>query len=119
MSYKQRQGRIGEQIALRFLEAKGWRCAGRNVRTVFGEIDLVMYDGATTVFVEVKFRRSLRFGTPEEALTAAKRHHLAQAITAYVQANTIRTDYRCDLIALVAQGRRARLRHYKNIDLGM
>ena len=50
-------GRAAEDEAARWLEAKGWTVLARRIRTRAGEIDLVMRDGATLVFVEVKYRR--------------------------------------------------------------
>ena len=66
------KGGWAEEAALRYLLAKGYRLVARNRRTPFGEIDLWMEEGGTPVFVEVKQRRSGRFGDPLEAITPAK-----------------------------------------------
>ena len=80
-----RLGAQGESIAAAHLEASGLKITARNFRTRYGEIDLIAEDGDTLVFVEVKTRRGGTFGTPEEAVTARKRQHLAMAAAIYLQ----------------------------------
>ena len=58
---------------------RGLAIVGRNFRTRAGEIDLIARDGATLVFVEVRMRRSQRFGGALESITAAKRARLVMA----------------------------------------
>ncbi|MGE3724321.1 MAG: YraN family protein [Candidatus Sericytochromatia bacterium] len=72
-------GLQGETIARQWLESLGYQCLAQNVYTRQGELDLVMKEGTTLVFVEVKFRRSLRHGQPLEAITPTKQRHLLQA----------------------------------------
>lgn len=62
-------GKWGEQKASEFLARKGMVLLQRNFQIREGEIDLVMEDSGTLVFVEVKTRASLRFGAPEDSLT--------------------------------------------------
>ena len=80
----QRFGRDSEAEAARYLERAGYRIVARNYRTPFGEIDLVAYDGSVLAFVEVKARRSERFGTPHAAVTADKRRRLTRVALAYL-----------------------------------
>lgn len=65
-------GQTGEQIAADYLEERGIRVIDSNWRCVRGEIDLIALDGTELVIVEVKTRRSRRYGDPLEALTRAK-----------------------------------------------
>ena len=65
-------GRRGEDVAAEHLRSLGFTIVGRNVRTRYGEIDIIAREGDTLVFVEVKARRGIRFGTPEEGLSARK-----------------------------------------------
>jgi putative endonuclease len=70
-------GRAGEDIAARFLAEHGWRIVGRNVRCGrSGEIDIVAERAGVLAFVEVKTRRSDRFGTPGEAVTWRKQNRI-------------------------------------------
>jgi len=72
MHERQRVGRQGEEIAARHLVAAGYVILARNWRCPAGEVDIVAQQGDTLVVVEVKTRRSRRFGLPEEAITPAK-----------------------------------------------
>ena len=64
--------KIGESLALKHLKARGCKILAQNYRARRGEIDLIVQDGEFTVFVEVKTRRSLRFGLPQAAVTLAE-----------------------------------------------
>ena len=77
-------GRHGEEIACRFLVEQGLAIVDRNWRCREGEIDIVARQGDTLVFVEVRTRRSARFGVPEESVTAAKQAHLVAACHAFL-----------------------------------
>ena len=69
-------GGLGEDFAVYYLESCGYRIIERNFRCRLGEIDLIAQDGKTLVFVEVKTRRSRRYGSPQEAVTTAKQAKL-------------------------------------------
>lgn len=101
MNKKQSLGRWGEALAAGYLEQKGYTIVDSNVRTPFGEIDLVMRQGDSTVFVEVKTRSSQAFGFPEEAITERKRVHLIESSQYYLQAHpNLEGDWRIDVIAI-------------------
>lgn len=82
-------GFLGESITAACLINKGYKILGRNVKTRFGEIDLVARKGREIFFVEVKTRRQDLFGWPEEAVTPQKMVHLKRSCLAilpkYVQ----------------------------------
>lgn len=84
MDTTKQRGDRGEDLALQHLLRQGYRLLARNVRFGRRELDLVMEDHGVTVFVEVKARGSSRFGTPGEAVTAAKQRNLHQAAEAYL-----------------------------------
>ncbi len=77
-------GVFGEALALRYLEGKGYEVVERNHRTRHGEIDLILREGATLVFVEVKARRGRGFGDPLEAVTASKQVRVRRMAEAYL-----------------------------------
>jgi putative endonuclease len=91
-------GRVGEEIAARYLEARGWRIIGRNVRCGrTGEIDLIVERGGVLAFVEVKTRRTDAFGTPGEAVTWRKQTRIRAMARDYLarvrpHADAIRFD---------------------------
>jgi len=72
-SYRRRLGIAGEEMALSYLLEQGCRLLEKNYRCRFGEIDLIVEDGNTVVFVEVKTRSSYLFGLPQEAVGRSKR----------------------------------------------
>jgi putative endonuclease len=79
-----RRGASAEALAGRFLESQGLTIVARNFRARRGEIDLIAREGATLVFVEVRFRRSQSHGGAAESITAAKRARLVAAAQAFL-----------------------------------
>ncbi|MGQ9511274.1 MAG: YraN family protein [Thermaceae bacterium] len=73
------KGGWAEESALKLLLEKGYRLLGKNRRTPFGEVDLFMEKDGVYIVVEVKQRRSSRFGTPLEALTKGKVERLLKS----------------------------------------
>ncbi len=110
--------RQGEDLAVRFLQARGWEIHARNVRTPYGEIDIIARDRDTWVFVEVKTRRSLRFGWPEEAISARKWQALVHSALHWLEASEQPDDvpWRIDVIAIVVRpGHTPDIRHFEAI----
>ena len=77
-------GARAESVAAEYLMRQGLAIVGRNFRTRFGEIDLIARDGPTLVFVEVRLRRSARFGGAIASITSAKRNRLISAANGYL-----------------------------------
>ena len=82
---KRKTGSRYEEQAAAFLEKQGLLVIEKNFRCKSGEIDLIARDGRYLVFVEVKYRRPLRCGTPAEAVDARKRRKIVQAAALYAQ----------------------------------
>lgn len=78
-------GAQGEARAARFLARRGYRIAERNVRIGGVEIDLIATRGAVVAFVEVKTRRTSRFGRPELAVDSRKQARMIRAAAAWLQ----------------------------------
>jgi putative endonuclease len=112
---RRRLGERGENAAADFLERNGMRVVERNWRCPAGEIDIVALDEDSVVLVEVKTRRTVKKGTPEEAITPAKRRRYAKLASAYLQsAGLSGTALRFDVITLlVLAENRALLRHHR------
>jgi putative endonuclease len=114
---RQHLGRIGEDLALAHLERLGYALVARNHRTRYGELDLVVFDGTTLVFVEVKTRRaSAAGGGPWEALDERKRRQVRRMAAAFlleVSARPHSAELRFDAIGIVidAHGKLVRLDH--------
>lgn len=112
-------GRRGEAFARAYFEQHGYRILGQNVRLGRHEIDLIVRDGRVTVFVEVKTRRTDQFGTPEEAVTKRKLHHMEQAVARYLRRHPDVSAVRLDVIGVepTASGTFA-LRHWRAVGEG-
>jgi putative endonuclease len=98
---RQRLGRWGEKLAAKFLSNQGYLIIDQNARTQYGEIDLIALNEDQTVFVEVKTRKSTKFGYPEQSVSAVKRSHLLDSALAYIQEHPEFGDnWRVDVIAI-------------------
>ncbi len=98
---RQITGRWGENVAASYLQGQGYEILDRNVRTAYGELDLITRKGDVLVFVEVKTRRTLAYGLPEEAITQKKATHLLQSAQAYILSNNLPDiDWRVDLVSI-------------------
>jgi len=106
MTDERRQwGNRGESLASDILQQHGYRILARNVRTPLGEIDLVARHGDALVFIEVKLRRSLRYGTPAEAVTYSKQQRLRRAAQYYLRRQPGQTaPIRFDVVAITLAG---------------
>jgi putative endonuclease len=95
-------GAFGEDLARRHLEAFGYAHVASNWHCRAGELDLVMLDGDTLVFVEVKARRGERAGRAEEAISPAKARKLLAAGEWFVADHPAYQEciWRCDLVAI-------------------
>jgi putative endonuclease len=77
-------GRWGEDQAFTFLRGKGMTIIERNLRTPVGEIDIIARSGKLLIFIEVKTRRSLAFGSPQEAVGPTKQRQILRAAQWYL-----------------------------------
>ncbi len=111
MLSKQQLGAAGERRAGRYLADLGYGFVTCNYRTRFGEIDLIMQDGDTLVFVEVKTRRARHQGYPEEAVTWFKLRHTVRAAEAYCTAHKHTGNWRVDVVAVEPDT----IRHIRNV----
>ena len=95
-------GREGERIAAAWLERQGMRVLARNWRSGRLELDLVVRDGASIAFVEVKTRRLGPGGAPADAVNHAKRRRLARAAGAWIARHPCRaTEFRFDVVEII------------------
>lgn len=82
-------GVIGETEACLYLEKAGLKILDRNYSRAGGEIDIIAQDGDTVAFIEVKARRSPRYGSPAEAVTPAKMRNIVRASLCYMQSHKL------------------------------
>ncbi len=107
-------GGQGERIAEAFLLRKGYEFVARNFSTRIGEIDLILLDNKILVFVEVKTKTGLDFGTPEEMFTRGKYHQVKRMATLYLSGKEV--PCRIDMVAvLIGEGETMEVKHYENV----
>jgi putative endonuclease len=103
------RGQAGEDIAVKYLEAHGYRVVARNWRpakessgALRGEIDCIAWLGATLCFIEVKARTSTNQGAPQEAVNANKQRQLSHLANAYVSLHRlVDTPCRFDVVEVL------------------
>lgn len=102
MTLAQQTGQTAENQACDYLQQQGLQLITRNYRCRLGEIDLIMNDKSTLVFVEVRYRNTLKFGGSLQSVTTAKQTKLTRAASFYLQQNkmTESTACRFDVIAI-------------------
>jgi len=112
---RQAFGVLGEQIAERWLRRHGWRVVQRRFRSGHRDIDLVVERQGTVAFVEVKARKGDDFGSPVEAVNWAKQKELSRSAAVWIDRHGKPFEsYRFDVIGVLVQGERVRVRHVPN-----
>lgn len=104
MTNRREQGSRGESQARSVLEAKGYYFVDSNYYCRWGEIDLIMRDQETLVFVEVRMRKSLRYGSPLESVTRTKQRRLVQSARDYLLRHPYDGPLRFDVVGILAAG---------------
>lgn len=97
---RQVEGQRGEDEALAYLQRQGLRLIERNFRCKGGEIDLLMHDGSTLVFVEVRKRADKNHGGAAASVTAGKQKRLIIAAHIFLQRYSMPPPCRFDVIAI-------------------
>ena len=114
---RKRLGAAGERLAAERLRAAGYVILAMNYRCVLGEVDIIAEEGGDMVFVEVKTRRGVAYGLPEEAVTPAKQRKLIAAAQTYLEAaETPGASWRIDVVgvALGADGKLEEVRIHRH-----
>lgn len=105
-------GFLGERRAEEYLKSLGYTTLERNYRAERAEIDLIMRDNDTTVFVEVKLRSTDKFGSGAEAVTLAKQRSIIRCSLSYIAANSLMdTSLRFDVVEIGDPSTEANIRH--------
>lgn len=94
-------GILGEKLAQDFLKKRGYHILESNYRCPEGEIDIIARHKETLVFIEVRTKRSLQFGSPEESITPTKMEKLRAVAAHYRQTrNNLPSLWRIDVVAV-------------------
>ena len=117
MAAKDDLGRLGEELAVRYLTLHGFQVIDRNWRCAQGEIDVIAERDGATVFVEVKTRSSTAYGHPFEAITFSKLARMRRLAAAWCeQARPRPSIIRLDAIAVIARsGDAASIEHLEGV----
>lgn len=109
-------GAWGESLAAGFLVSNGVKIIDRNIRTPYGEIDILGEVDHQIIFVEVKTLKNRLFGDPEVAVGQVKQNHMSNSALHYLQANNLLdSDWRIDVIAVnAAAGKPPEIKWFKN-----
>lgn len=101
-------GKLAEQWAAQYLQQQGLQPVAQNYRSRFGEIDLIMQDGRTLVFIEVRLRRSADFGGAAASIDGHKQQRIIRTAQQYLASLAHTPPCRFDVVLMDdAQGKQA------------
>lgn len=100
--YNKNLGDFGEDMAESYLKEKGYKIIKRNFYVKGGEIDIICIDENTLVFVEVKTRKTNKFGLPSEAVDRKKAEHMRYAAERYYESHPFDGEVRFDVVEVFA-----------------
>jgi putative endonuclease len=100
-AHNQQFGKLGEDIAVKYLERKGYKVLSRNYRFGKVELDIICEYHREVIFVEVKTRTSDAMAYPERAVGKTKQRNIRLAAEYFVEENQITLPARFDIIAVV------------------
>ncbi len=105
MANKRAVGADYEKKAAEYLEKKGFHILERNYRDRYGEIDIIARDGSYVVFIEVKYRGSIRNGYPEEAVSLRKQERIRHTARYFLFSRRYPEDTPCrfDVVAVLGE----------------
>lgn len=108
-------GKIGEDLAVEYLQDKGYQILERNWRSGHKEIDIIaLNDDDVLIIVEVKTRKSDDFGEPDIAVGITKQRMLIWAADAYVRYRNLDVDVRFDIISIVISDAEPEIEHIED-----
>jgi putative endonuclease len=112
---RQQFGSNSESLAARYLKKSGYKILEQNYRTPLGEIDIIAKEKKTIVFVEVKSRRSNRYGNPKWAVTPRKQRKISMVALQYLK-STRQMDNRArfDVVTVISNRDEPQIEIVKN-----
>ena len=112
---QQKFGEQSESLAVWYLKKNGYKIIEKNYRNQLGEIDIIAKEKKTIVFVEVKSRRSVRYGSPKWAVTPQKQRKISMVALYYLK-TTRQTDARArfDVVAITSNRDEPQIEIVKN-----
>lgn len=114
MKTTKEKGDYGEKMAEEYLKKRGYEILDHNYRFQRAEVDLIVKQENTIVFVEVKLRKSVYFGQPEESVSPRKQKLLLAAANQYLYENNHEGPMRMDIISIVHTSSQTEITHYED-----
>lgn len=110
------KGRVGEQLASKYLSSAGFKIIDKNFHSSFGELDIIATKSSTIYFCEVKTRWGLRYGYPEESVNIKKLNKIKKTIDYYLYKNKI-LNQKIKIIVISQLIQKRKLIYQKIIEL--
>ena len=111
----QKFGEKSENLAAWYLKENGYKIIEQNYRNRIGEIDIIAKEKKTIVFVEVKSRRSIRYGNPKLAVTPKKQRKISMVALYYLKSTQqIDAKARFDVVAIISNRDEPQIEIVKN-----
>ncbi len=107
-------GKLGEDLAAKFLLEKGYHIIERNWRFQKKELDIIAYHDNFLVIIEVKSRSTDYFEHPADAITPNKIKFIVRAAEAYVEQKAIENEVRFDVVSVIKREGKYEIEHIKN-----
>lgn len=105
-----------EQLACDYLQARGLQLIQRNFSCRYGEVDLIMKEGDTIVFIEVRYRKNRHFGGALASVTVAKQQRIIKTATCYLQQSLSEEKMRFDVVGM--EGNESKIEWIQSAFLG-
>lgn len=116
MYLRHKIGKIGEDIAIKYLEDIGYIIIERNFLSIQGEIDIIAKDRQELVFIEVKTRTNKKFGMPVDAVNKTKQKHFVRTVKYYLYLKKLENNFvRLDVIEVYINKEKYEINHIKQI----
>ena len=107
-------GKIGEELAVKYLKGNGYEIIERNFECKQGEIDIIAKDKEKYVFIEVKTRTNENYGRPKEAVNQVKKKHIYKSTECYTYTHNIENEpIRIEVIEIYKKKEKYILNHIK------
>jgi len=111
-----RFGIIGEKIAQNYLRNKGYKILETNFYTKRGEIDIIARKGKCIIFVEVKTRTNLKFGTPAMAVNITKKKRIISSAKTFLYLHKLQNyETRFDVVEVFINDGKCKINHIEGI----
>ena len=109
-------GKLGEELACKYLIKNNYKILERNFKCKQGEIDIIALDNNEIVFIEVKTRTNAKYGMPADAVNEIKQKHLLKAEKYYIYKRNLANEFiRVDVIEIYISKNKYRVNHIKQI----